>query len=305
MNDKRAPDLAASIAARLRELSRRTGEDHQVLLTRYGLERLMYRLSRSGASDQFVVKGAMMFLVWHDQPFRVTRDLDLLATRQPTPDQLLALFRSLCRVSVEDDGVVFDEASVTVAEIREDQQYGGLRVIMRGLLGNIQLPIQVDIGFGDAVTPEPKLETFPALLDFPPPVLHLYPKETVVAEKAEAIVQLGLINTRMKDYFDIWILMEGFEFDGELLKNAVAATFTRRKTDLPSGIPPGLSEAFADDRQKQWAAFLRRTHASRPHDTDFKAVVARLRDFLLPLLLATGGPNPNVGKWPKGGPWRV
>jgi hypothetical protein len=137
MNRQRTINVAASVAAKLLQRSRSTGEDHQVLLTRYGLERLMYRLGRTAAADQFVVKGAMMFLVWHDAPLRVTRDLDLLATRQPTSDQLLELFRSLCRMTVEDDGVSFDEDSVSVAEIREDQQYGGLRVTMRGRLANI------------------------------------------------------------------------------------------------------------------------------------------------------------------------
>lgn len=238
MNRDAPRDTVVSIAARLLRRSRETGEDHQVLLTRYGLERLMYRLGRSESASQFVVKGAMMFLVWHGTPLRVTRDLDLLATRQPTPDELRDLFRSLCRMSVEDDGVVFDEASVTVEEIREDQQYGGLRVTMRGRLGTIRLPIQVDVGFGDAVTPAPKLEPFPALLDFPPPVLRLYPRETTVAEKADAMVQLGLANSRMKDYYDLWVLMREFEFDGELLRKAIAATFSRRKTpltDLHSG----------------------------------------------------------------------
>lgn len=299
-------NTAASVAARLLQRSRETGEDHQVLLTRYGLERLMYRLGRSESASRFVVKGAMMFLLWHDAPLRVTRDLDLLATRQPTPDQLLKLFRSLCRMTVEDDGVVFDEDSVAVHEIREDQPYGGLRVTMRGRLGNIRLPIQADVGFGDAVTPAPKREPFPVLLDFPPPVLHLYPKETVVAEKTEAMMQLGLANSRMKDYYDVWVLMRGFDYDGELLTQAVVATFARRKTALPTGVPPGLSDAFAGDRQKQtqWAAFLRRTHAQTPAETDFEAIVAQVRAFLLPLLLAAAQSDPFTGKWSKGGPWQ-
>ena len=307
MSRERLSNLSASVAERLRQRSRRTGEDFQVLLTRYGLERLMYRLGRSEGASRFVVKGALMFRVWHDAPFRVTRDLDLLATRQPTPDQLLDLFRSLCRMAVEDDGVVFDETSVTVAEIREDQQYGGLRVTMRGRLGNIRLPIQVDVGFGDAVTPAPKQEPFPVLLDFPPPVLRLYPRETVVAEKTEAMVQLGLVNSRMKDYYDIWVLMQGFQFDGELLKSALAATFVRRKTALPSDVPPGLSDEFGSDRQKQrqWTAFLRRTYAKMPGETDLKTVIGQLRGFLMPLLLAAGQSRSFSRKWPKGGPWQT
>lgn len=306
MSADRIANLAASVAERLRQRSRRTGEDNQVLLTRYGLERLMYRLGRSEAAGRFVVKGALMFLVWHDAPYRVTRDLDLLATRKPTPDELLELFRSLCRMTVEDDGVVYDEASVTVAEIREDQQYGGLRVTMRGRLENIRLPIQVDVGFGDAVTPAPKLEPFPVLLDFSPPVLRQYPRETVVAEKVQAMVQLGLANSRMKDYYDIWVLRQGFEFEGELLGRAMAATFARRKTLLPSAVPPGLSDDFARDRQKkvQWTAFLRRTHAAIPADVELAKVVAQLRDFLLPPLTAVGSSQSFTKKWPKSGPWQ-
>lgn len=299
-------NTAASVAARLLQRSRETGEDHQVLLTRYGLERLMYRLGRSESATRFVVKGAMMFLVWHDAPLRVTRDLDLLAARQPTIDQLRELFRSLCRMKVEDDGVVFDEASVSVEEIREDQQYGGMRVSMRGRLENIRLPIQVDVGFGDAVTPAPKRGPFPVLLDFPPPVLRLYPRETVVAEKTEAMVQLGLVNSRMKDYYDVWVLMRGFEYDGELLKQAMVATFARRKTELPSGVPPGLSDEFANDRQKQaqWTAFLRRTHAKAPTELDFSTAVGQVRGFLMPLLLAAAQSQPFARRWSKGGPWR-
>ena len=305
MSPSRPTNIAASVAARLRQRSKTTGEDFQVLLTRYGLERLMYRLSRSEAANRFVLKGAMMFLVWHGSPFRVTRDLDLLATRQPTPDELRELFRTLCRLSVEDDGLTFDEASVEVAQIREDQQYGGLRVTMRGRMGNIRLPILVDVGFGDAVTPAPKREAFPVLLDFPPPVLRMYPRETVVAEKTDAMVQLGLINTRMKDYYDIWVLMQGFEFDGALLKSAMVATFSRRKTGLPSDVPPGLSDEFAADRQRQtqWAAFLRRTHAANPRDADFRTVVGQVREFLVPPLLAAGQTQAFTGTWAKGGPW--
>lgn len=299
-------NTAASVAVRLLQRSRATGEDQQVLLTRYGLERLMYRLGRSESASRFVVKGAMMFLVWRDVPLRVTRDLDLLATRQPTTDQLRELFRSLCRMAVEDDGVVFDETSVTVEEIREDQQYGGLRVSMRGRLGNIRLPIQVDVGFGDAVTPAPKRGPFPVLLDFPPPMLRLYPRETVVAEKTEAMVRLGLVNSRMKDYYDLWVLIRGFEYDGELLKRAVVATFARRKTDLPAAVPAGLSDEFASDRQKQiqWTAFLRRTHAQAPVGLDFTMVVSEVRSFLLPLLVAAAQSQPFITKWLKGGPWR-
>jgi predicted nucleotidyltransferase component of viral defense system len=300
-------NTAVSVAARLLQISQKTGENHQVLLTRYGLERLMYRLGRSDFANRFVVKGAMLFLVWRDVPRRMTRDLDLLATRRSSADSMRAMFISLCRMGVEDDGILFDESSVTVEEIREDQQYGGLRVTMQGRLGRIRLPIQVDIGFGDAVTPAPIPKPFPALLEFPPPVLRIYPRETVVAEKVEAMVHLGLVNSRLKDYYDIWVLMNGFEFDGELLKRAVVATFTRRKTDFPLTVPPGLSDTYAGDRQKQlqWAAFLRRTHVNFPQAVNLETLVGQERAFLLPVLFAAAKQEPLAGSWPKGGPWHL
>jgi predicted nucleotidyltransferase component of viral defense system len=209
-------------------------------------------------------------------------------------------------MAVDEDGLVFDEASVRVMEIREDQRYGGRRVNMRGRLGKIRIPIQVDIGFGDAVTPKPKIERFPVLLDFPPPMLRLYPRETVVAEKADAMVQLGLVNSRMKDYYDLWVLMREFEFDGEPLRTAIVATFTRRKTPLPSAVPPGLTDQFGEDAQKQaqWTAFLRRIHAKTPYDATLKAVIHAIDVFLVPPLLAAGRSRPFTRKWSKGGPWQ-
>jgi predicted nucleotidyltransferase component of viral defense system len=305
MSQKNLTNQAASVAARLLQRSRSTGEDHQVLLTRYGLERLMYRLSQSALANRFVVKGALAFLVWADEPFRATRDLDLLAMPEPSQDELLELFRSLCRMEVADDGLVFEEASITMAEIREEQRYGGLCVSMKAMLGKIRIPIQVDIGFGDAVTPEPKAERFPVLLDFSPPVLRLYPRETVVAEKADAIVQLGLVNSRMKDFYDLWVLMRVFEFDGALLKEAITATFNRRRTQLPVVIPQGLTVQFSEDSQKQaqWAAFLRRTHAKMPSGLEFKVVVEEISAFLVPPLLAAGKSETFFLKWQKAGPW--
>jgi hypothetical protein len=177
---------------------------------------------------------------------------------------------------------------------------------MKAMLGKIRIPIQVDIGFGDAVTPEPKPEKFPVLLNFSPPVLRLYPRETVVAEKTDAIVQLGLVNSRMKDFYDLWVLMREFEFDGALLKEAMTATFKRRRTQLPVVIPQGLTVQFSEDSQKQaqWAAFIRRTHAKMPEELKFKDVVKKISSFLVPPLLAAGKSETFLLKWPKDGPWK-
>ena len=305
MSRERPRNVAASVANRLLQRGRRTGEEHQFLLARYGLERLMYRLSESVARDRFVVKGALLFLVWADEPFRATRDLDLLAIREPSPQELLELFRSLCDMAVEEDGVVFDPASITVSEIREDQQYGGLRVTMRARLGKILIPIQVDIGFGDAVTPEPQAGAFPALLEFPAPVLRLYPRETVVAEKFEAMEQLGLLNSRMKDYYDLWVLARHYDFEGDLLRQAIRNTFRRRKTDLPKGEPEGLSEAYATNSTKtsQWAAFVRRARL-RESQSELRELIKLLRQFLRPVVEAAGQSKEFGSHWPAGGPWR-
>lgn len=304
MSRERPRNIAASVADPLLQRARQTGEEHQLLLTRFGLEHLMYRLSESPARDRFVVKGALLFLVWAEESFRATRDPDLLAMREPSPQELLELFRGLGDVTVVEDGLVFDPATVEVSEIREDQQYGGLRVTMRARLGKIVIPIQVDIGFGDAVTPEPKAGPFPVLLDFPPPILRLYPRETVVAEKFDAMEQLGLLNSRMKDYYDLWIVARQYAFDGELLCQAVRNTFRRRKTDFPAGEPEGLSEAYATDRAKnaQWAAFARRARL-RAGPRGLKEAIELLRRFLLPVLEAARQNTAFSSHWPPGRHW--
>jgi hypothetical protein len=208
-------------------------------------------------------------------------------------------------VAVQEDGLVLDPVTVAVSEIREDQQYGGLRVTMRARLGKMLIPIQVDIGFGDAVTPEPKAAPFPVLLDFPPPVLRLYPRETVVVEKFEAMEQLGLLNSRMKDYYDLWIMARHYAFDGELLRQAMSNTFRRRKTDLPAGEPEGLSAAYANDRAKnaQWTAFARRVRL-RDGPRELKEAIGLLREFLLPVVEAARQGKAFGSHWPQGGPWQ-
>lgn len=302
---RRPRHIALSVADRLLQRARRTGEDHQLLLARYGLERLMYRLSQSPGQERFVVKGALLFLVWAEEPFRATRDLDLLALREPSPEELAELFRSLCELAVEDDGLILDPASVEVTEIREDQQYGGLRVTMRARLGKILIPIQVDVGFGDAVTPEPESGPFPALLEFPAPVLRMYPRETVVSEKLEVMEQFGLLNSRMKDYYDLWVLARHYPFDGELLQRAIQNTFRRRKTDLPAAESEGLSEAYANNptSNAQWKAFVRRAHL-RDGQHELNEVVGLLREFLMPVVRAARRDSTFVSWWSAGGPWQ-
>ena len=246
----------------------------------------------------------MLLTLWSPQSYRVTRDLDLLGFGQPSEARLLDLFRQICQVSVDPDGLLFDPLSVRTAPIRSDEEYLGVRVRLHAVLIEAPICLQVDVGFGDAVVPEPLAMDCPTLLDFPAPRLRVYPPEAVIAEKLHAMVELSMLNSRLKDYYDIWTLSRLFRFDAPRLGAAIRATFERRKTALPAREPPALSSQFAGGaaRAQQWKAFLRRTHL--PQDTaGLEEVVEAVRGFLMPVLSAlTAGREPS-DTWPAGGPW--
>ena len=287
MSESTGKNVAASVRQRLLNRSREAGEDYNLLLARYGNERLLYRLSVSPHAGRFVLKGALLFAAWIGTPHRPTRDLDLLGRGDPSPDALAGVFRELCDLPVDrDDGLRLDARGVVAREIREGHEYDGVRVTLPSLLGNARVPLQVDVGFGDAITPGPVTLTYPTLLpDSPPPVLAAYPPETVVAEKLQAMVDLGLANTRMKDFYDAWLLLRDFDLDDAVLAEAVRATFARRGTPLPPEVPTALTAAFADDgaKRRQWDAFVRRAGLATGCP-DLPGVVATLRGRLLPLL---------------------
>ncbi|MDE0711067.1 MAG: nucleotidyl transferase AbiEii/AbiGii toxin family protein [Rhodospirillales bacterium] len=290
-------NVGASVRARLLARARVEQTDFQILLTRYALERLLYRLSVSDQRERFVLKGAMLFAIWQDDPFRPTRDLDLLGHGDPDPSTVAATIRSICSVEVPDDGVVFDVAGVEAAPIRSEGEYPGVRVRTDATIAGAQLPIQIDVGFGDVITPAAIEIEYPALLDAPAPILHTYPPETVVAEKTQAIVWLGIGNSRMKDFYDLWTIAQKFAFEGDGLSEAIRRTFERRQTPLPGQVPVGLSDGFALEREPQWRAFLARDRfevAPAP----FAEVINDLRAFLQPVLARTA-----VASWPPGGPW--
>ncbi len=299
-------NISASVERRLLNLSRQSGEDFQYVLMRYGLERLMYRLSRSVYAKEFVVKGAMLLRVWTGEQYRPTKDLDLLAILDKSPEELDQIFRDVCTLTVEDDGLVFRSETIRVRQIREDNVYGGMRVTLESRLGKIRIPLQVDIGFGDAVTPEAQQEEFPTLLDFPAPILLTYPRETAIAEKFEAIVNLGLTNSRMKDYYDIWLLSQKFDFDGANLVRAMEATFRRRRAVLPKELPSGLSIEFVSDAGKlsQWDAFVRRSRLDTK-EIDLERVVKVIADFMMPPSIAAAEGKAFLLRWPPGGFWQV
>lgn len=272
-------NTAASVRARLLAKARTDKQDFNLVLTRYALERLLYRLSISGHADHFLLKGALLFDLWFGIPHRPTRDADLLGFGSAEIPHVEAVFREICAVEL-DDGMRFQPDSVHAEEIRKEANYSGVRVTLIGLLDGARCPVQVDVGFGDAVTPGPEAIDYPVLLPgMPAPRLRAYPRYTVIAEKLEALVSLGIANSRMKDYFDLWILSRYTDFDGELLCRAIHATFERRRTPLPDAVPFGLSDEFAQDRQKQtqWQAFLKKNALA---ELTLDEVVIGLRAFL-------------------------
>jgi hypothetical protein len=304
MSKERTANLFASVRQRLLDRSREKGEDFQLVLTRFAVERFLYRLASSRYSGQFVLKGAMLVNIWMGGSHRPTRDLDLLGYGDESGEHLSSLFREICEVEVEPDGLVFDGSSIQVAEIREDQEYQGQRVKLVARLGRAVCTVQVDIGFGDAVVPEAQMIEFPTVLDFPTPIIRAYAPETVVSEKLQAMVALGMVNSRMKDFYDLGVIARQFTFEGSKLVNAIRATFERRRTAIPDSTPPALSEAFASDRDKraQWKAFLNRAGLE---DTKFDLpdVVRELRVFLLPPLRAAAADTLFNEIWRPGGPW--
>ena len=210
-----------------------------------------------------MLKGALLFRLWFDLAQRPTRDADFLGFGSSEPEELADIFRQLAGM-VEEDGLVFNAASVQAEDIRKMAGYPGVRISMVATLNRSRIKVQCDIGFGDAVTPAPLQQTYPTLLNMPAPVLAVYPLETVMAEKLEAIVKLASFNSRLKDYFDIWVLMRYENLDRSLLPEAIRATFTRRNTALPMTLPVGLSSSFASEKQAMWQAFLTRSTLSAP-----------------------------------------
>ncbi len=291
-------NIGASVRARLLDRARAERADFQFLLTRYALERLLYRLSVSPHRDRFILKGAMLFVTWVADPFRPTRDLDLLGHGDNDAEDIAETFRDICAQPVADDGVTFDVATLTAAPIREEVEYAGVRVRTTATIAGARIAIQVDIGFGDAITPAAIDIDYPALLDAPAPHLRAYPVETVVAEKFEALVTLGVANSRLKDFYDLWVISRTFELRQAALVEAVQRTFERRGTVIPSDIPVGLTDEFAEAWAAQWRAFLGRDRMAAAPDA-FAVIVAHLRAFLMPLVVGVNEER----IWPPSGPW--
>lgn len=296
----RAPkDLAASIASRLLDQARSSGRPYDELLTYYSIERFLFRLASTPHRDRLVLKGALMLPIWGGPVARPTRDIDFLGRGSLTASDVTNIVIDSIAADVEDDGMEFDASTLVVSEIREHERYGGLRATFRGRMGRSRVKMQLDIGLGDAVTPGVIDVTYPTLLDFPAPALKGYPRETSIAEKLEAIVDLGLANSRMKDYFDLWTLTNGHDLDGDAMVAAVRATFERRGTAIPTAPPIGLTSTFAEDaaKQSQWSGFTRRLRAALP---SLSEIVARVAQFALPIFDGSAATR----RWIAGTTWR-
>ena len=278
-------NLVASILARLKNIAKENDVVYGEILARYAIERVLKRIELSEYASKCILKGGSLFILWTEGfNYRPTMDADLEFRGDGSPAALKAMFKRVANIAV-DDGFSIDDESIDAAAIREDDEYGGVRVTMMGYLGKVRIPVQFDVGIGDAITPAPKKFSFPALLDLPAPKLKIYPRETVIAEKYETIVKRGLANSRMKDYYDLWVLSNDLVVDKEIAKLAIARTFSRRKQKLPEECPDGLSDSFAEAPVKltQWNAFLRKNRLDVGRNS-FLDIVRQVRRFINAIL---------------------
>lgn len=293
-------DLSASIHQRLLNEARRSGRVFNELLQYYAMERLLYRLSISEHAELFILKGALIFTAWGLAGLRPTRDIDLLGHTPNAIENIVKIFRDICNVKAAPDGLEFDADTIKGDRIKEDAEYEGIRIQMKARLGKAHFPIQIDIGFADVVTPDPKRLDYPVILDLPAPRLFGYPPETVIAEKFQAMTVLGMANSRMKDFHDLWVLVTNFELDGEVIQTAVERTFQNRSTHLPTERHIVFSDDFAENKSAQWSAFRKKI---RTEDTvSLQQVLAAIREFFIPVLNASRQGTRFRKKWKNG--WR-
>lgn len=302
MTRSESKNLAASVKARLANLARDQKEDFQELLSRYGRERLLYRLGISEYQEHFILKGALLFAYWFGTPHRPTRDIDLLSYGPSDIPHVEEIFRNLCVLSVEQDGLVFLVDSVKGERIKDDEEYEGVRIYLTALLENARIRLQIDVAFGDRIVPGPEEIDFPTLLEFPTPHLKSYTRESMIAEKFEAMVKLGMINTRMKDFFDVWSATQEFRLDGATLAEAIRLTFQTRGTPLPGQPPVAFTTEFFDDREKraQWMSFLNK---ARLNAQMLPEIVEMTSSFLMPVAAAVARGETYKGIWHPHGPW--
>lgn len=304
MIERPLKNVAHSVHQRLLNKAKEAGRPFNEILQYYAMERFLYRLSRSSHAGSFVLKGALMLRVWQAPVTRPTRDIDLLGRMDNAPSAVAEVIRGVCRQDVEADGLVFDAPSVRAQAITETADYSGVRVRFEGRLGNALVHMQVDVGFGDVVFAFPGMAEYPTILELPAPRLRCYNRETAIAEKCHVMVKRSELNSRMRDFYDVWLLSRQFEFQGRELAEAIRSTFAARDTDIPDE-PVGLTDAFAHDESRQtlWRGFLRKSRiAGAPQD--LADVVAGLAAFLCPVLTALSRGKPFEATWTPPGPWR-
>lgn len=304
MTERPIKNVAASVRQRLMNSAKASGRPFQEVLQYFAMERFLYRLSQSPHAERFILKGALLFNLWGAPSSRPTRDIDLLGRLNNSVDAIVSVIRDVCQLAVEPDGLVLAVDTVAGQTIKEDADYSGVRVTFQASLENARVPMQIDVGFGDTVVPDAAFADYPTILDHAQPRLRAYPRETVVAEKFEAMVKLGQLNSRLKDFFDLWLLSRQFEFDGRLLSEAVTRTFENRKTAM-SAVPIALTAAFANDpiKQTQWKGFVRKSRLEIA-PADFHVVVEALGQFLGPLAAALATGQEFALTWRPSGPWQ-
>jgi predicted nucleotidyltransferase component of viral defense system len=298
MTREKHKNTAASIRGRLLALAQNKGENYQRVLGRYTVERFLYRLGRSPYRDKFALKGATLFTLWTGHTHRPTKDLDLLGRGSSSAiDEVEMTIRAICEIQ-DDDGIVFDSESVEGARIKEDDEYDGVRIKLLAELAAARIPMQIDIGFGDAVYPKPELASFPVLLPMEAPLIRAYPRESAIAEKFHAMVVLDIRNSRMKDFYDVWFMASTWTFEMASLRKAIVTSFERRGSTIPTAVPFALTDDFLNDPQKkkQWAAFVSRLNSESPAPS-LQEVGSVLRDFLLPCISVGSSLRPELNHW--------
>ena len=295
-------NMGHSARERLKNLAKSGGRDPAYLFQRYAFERFYWRIGKSDYAGRFILKGASLFSLWMGPMYRVTQDTDLESRLTPDHARIAAAFREIAAIPPSaDDGVRYDMDSLTVEDIKKQDDYKGVRVKFNAYIERARIPLQFDIGFGDSVFPKPAFAEYPTLLGGEPPVLLVYPQYTVVAEKFGAMAERGMENSRLKDYFDVWALSGNFEFDFPLLETAISRTFGRKGIEIPRDWPIGLTNEFVSDPEKnrQWRAFLRKTKpAAMPGSLE--EAVSAIRDFLMPVLFP---PKTRPAKWTPARGW--
>jgi len=296
-------NLPASVRQRLLNKARETRRPYNEILHFYVIERFLYRISKSSYSDKFILKGALMFRAWGASSFRSTRDIDFLGFGSNEIGVVVHGFKQICAQEVEPDGLVFDKQTVQGERIKEGEDFAGVRIHLLVFLDKARIPLQIDIGFADVITPTSITLEYPTILQMPSPHIQGYPKETVVAEKFHALVFLGSINSRMKDFYDLWVLAVQFEFEGRKLQEAIINTFRQRNMSPPIETPVGLSNGFAVENQAQWQAFLKRTNIEAA-PLSLMDVIQILNNFLLPPMQSSSGNHIFTSFWKPGGQWK-